>query len=73
MHALHINPRTAFGILIYQAHSLPDVWHNYKLLYTNLIVSASPTQLEQHTNIGGGVREELHPPKGWQGCAQSVW
>ena len=49
------NPRMAFGILIYQAHSLPEVWHNPKLLYTKLIVSVSATQLEQHTQTLGGL------------------
>ena len=65
----------AFGILIYQAHLLPDVWHNPMLLYTKLIVSALSeryTARVTHTNIGG-VREELQPSKSWQDCAQSVW
>ena len=30
-----LNPRMAFGILIYQAHSLPNVWHNPKLFTPN--------------------------------------
>ena len=50
-----LNHRTAFGILIYQAHSLPDIWHNPKLLYTKLIVSACAIQLEQYRHILGGL------------------